>query len=320
MIQRETAVNKKTKNKKRNTFLEIFKKVVFWFIFFGFCAVVVWTVIFSPAMQIEEIDIVGAAEDEIGIRQIVEKEMSGKYFDFFPRNNLLIAPLEKIQLGIRTEFIMTRNVRVEKKFPSKIVLEVERRKDSFVWCSNNSCWLIDEIAEAFYEIKNQEKELKEDIVLITDRSGRVVEKGDKVAHIEIVELCNKLPKIMKEDTDIEIDIKSLYIPSLVAGEVRVKTKVGWEIYFSTERSLEKQVKILKKILTVKISEIDLAQLEYVDLRVKGKVVYRFRDYKEREKELEEVAVKGVSDEKIQEAKTETEREDKKKDVKKNKDK
>ena len=82
----------------------------------------------------------------------------------------------------------------------------------------------------------------------------------------------------------------------MSGELRVKTVQGWEIYFSTERPITTQARILKRILKSKLVEEDLSQLEYIDLRIKGKAVYRFKNYEEREKELREIEIRGKTDE------------------------
>jgi len=321
MTPRETAINKKTKNKKRNTFFEIFKKMLFWLIFFGFFAAAVWTIVFSPVMKIEKVEIQGAAEDETAISAIIEKDIRGKYFDFIPRNNLLTFPFRKIETEILAEFIMIRKAKIKREFPTKMVLEIERRKDPLIWCSGERCWLVDETGEAFAETEKPHETEGQSDVLVTDGSGKSVEKGDKVAHVEIVDVASNLPLTIADNSGIEIENQSLYIPSPVSGEIRAKTKDAWEIYFSTTRPISGQIEILKRILASKITTEDLAQLEYVDLRLKGKVVYRFRDYKEREKELEEIEVMGDSSERPQttEMAPAEEKEEKKKDKKKKKD-
>ncbi len=314
MSAREVSANKnkKRKNKKKYTFFELIKKIIFWFIFFGFSVATIWTVIFSPVMEVREVEIIGAAEDEAGVRNVFEKNVYGEYFNFIPKDNLITVPLKKIQAEIFNNFFMIRKIEVERKFPAKVVFEIERRKKTIIWSNGNSYWFVDERAEAFHHVNKEEIEKLENDILVTDGSGREVERGDEIAHIEIVDLCSNLQRTVQEEGDIEINNKSLYIPSPVSGEVRVKTKEGWEIYFSSERPLARQVKILKKVLAAKITQEDLVKLEYVDLRVKGKVVYRFTDYKEREKELEEIEVKGASSDKAQEIKTETEKDENKK--------
>lgn len=321
MTPRETAINKKTKNKKKNTLFEIFKKMLFWLIFFGFFAAAVWTIVFSPVMKIEEVEILGADEDEGAISVIIEKDIAGKYFDFIPRNNLVTFPSGKIESEILDEFIMIREVKIKREFPTKMVLVVERRKDPIIWCSGEDCWLVDETAEAFAEAERPNEMVERDDVLVTDGSGKGVEKGDKVIHAQIVDIASSLPRTVAENSRIELEKQSLYIPSPVSGEIRAKTKEAWEIYFSTARPILGQIEILKRILAAKITTEDLAQLEYVDLRLKGKVVYRFKDYKEREKELEEIEVMGDSSERTQvtEVAPEEEKEEKKKDKKKKKD-
>lgn len=76
----------------------------------------------------------------------------------------------------------------------------------------------------------------------------------------------------------------------MAEELRVETRDGWRVYFSTARTIETQAKVLREIIDDKITEDNIAQLEYIDLRIKGKASFRFKDYKRREelkRELED---------------------------------
>lgn len=297
MKPKTDSVNKKTKNKKKTTFFDILKKVFFWLIFSGFWIATIWTIIFSPVMRIENIEIEGAAEDETDIKRIIESETSGNYFDFIPKNNLLTIPFVRIEHDILDGFIMVRSILIERRFPTTINVKVERREKFIVWCSSDSCWFVDERAEAFYEIDAKDIRKVNREIVIRDGSEKIIERGNKVVDIGVIDLCGELAIAMEENKDLEIDRKSFYIPSPVSGEVRVKTKQGWEAYFSTERPVLAQVNILSRILKGKISPEDVSQIEYIDLRIKGKAVYRFKNYKEREKEVEEIEVKGKADEK-----------------------
>ena len=89
MVQKKHEINKKTKNKKKTTFFDIFKKVLFWLAFLSFLITTFWVLIFSAVMRIETIQVFGAPEDEHKIIKIVEDNIFGKYF-FYSLSNQLI--------------------------------------------------------------------------------------------------------------------------------------------------------------------------------------------------------------------------------------
>ena len=295
MVQKKHEINKKTKNKKKTTFFDIFKKVLFWLAFLSFLITTFWVLIFSAVMRIETIQVFGAPEDEHKIIKIVEDNIFGKYFDLIPRNNLLTFSSSKIKEEVLSNFIMVRTIDIKRKFPTEIRHDIEKREMFVIWCSEK-CWFVDERAETFREIAKQDLEDTKEIAIIADGSGKDVENGGKVADVKIIKLCSNLSKTVEEKSGINIDQKSIYIPSPMSGELRVKTVQGWEIYFSTERPITTQARILKRILKSKLVEEDLSQLEYIDLRIKGKAVYRFKNYEEREKELREIEIRGKTDE------------------------
>lgn len=297
MKLKSDSVNKKTKNKKKTTFFDIIKKVFFWLFFFGFWIAAIWTIIFSSVMRIENIEIEGATEDKLGVSGIIESVINEKYFEFVPKNNLLTIPFARIENDILNRFIMVRSVLIERKFPKTINVKVERREKFVVWCSGDSCWFVDERAEAFHEIETDDVEKMDREIIIRDGSEKLIERGSKVIGIEIIDLCGKLATLAETSGDLEIKRNSFYIPSPVSGEVRVETRQGWEVYFSTERSILAQFKILGRILGNKIALEDVDELEYIDLRIKGKAVYRFRNYKEREEAREKIEAEEKNDEK-----------------------
>lgn len=288
MGKKRCKINKKTKNKKKTTFFDIIKKIFFWFLFFGFWVTTIWVLFFSSVMKIAEIEVEDILQEKQTIQTMVRNNISGKYFDFIPRDNLILFPEKRIEREISNKFMLIRKVKIEREFPTKIIVKIERRELSVVWCEDADCWLVDEYAEAFHQIVRQN--LKEDdrSVVITDGSGKTVKKGDKVVDAKIIKLSSNLSEIIETESGVEIDQKSIYIPSPVSGELRAETKQGWKVYFSTERPVLIQAKILRKILNSKFIKEDIAELEYIDLRIKGKIIYRFKNYKERIKEAEEL--------------------------------
>ncbi len=285
------SLGKKTKNKKKINFKDIFKKISFWVLFISFWVLFFWTIFFSSVMKIDRVRIVGDVKNASQIQSFAKDIMNQKYFNKVPKNNLLIFPVKVFQEKLLKEFNIIRTIDVKREFPKEIVIDIEERKDFIIWCSDKNCWLVDERSEAFHEIEKEQIDQFEDRVVVLDGSEKSVEKYGKVVSPRIVKILLKLADDFSSLANIEIDKKSFFTPSSMSGELQFKTKTGWKIYFSTDRPISVQIKVLKKMLDIKLRDEDLGKLEYIDLRIKGKVVYRFRDYKEREDDIE---VKGVS--------------------------
>lgn len=272
MIIRRNKKNKNSKNRKRESFALIFKRVFFLLLLACFCAVALWTVFFSRVMEINSISINPETKvlkaDEI--RNVFFRELEGKYLGFLPKNNLLILRSNFLERKAREEFKLARTVSVERVFPDELVVSVEEREAHIVWCSNGECFFVDETAEAFLEFSGQMESVK-----VVDMSGKQVKLGDRVADPEFIFFLEKLPKAMEQEIHIAV-VNEFETPSSMSSEVRVLTDEGWKIFFSTVRKMEIQIEILKKIIQETIGKEKTKDLEYIDLRIKGRALYKFR--------------------------------------------
>jgi len=98
--------------------------------------------------------------------------------------------------------------------------------------------------------------------------------GDEVASREtmdfILKLKNELPKT-KTAGAAALSAANFEIVS--AGDLRVKTSAGFEIYFNPGYSMETQINALRMVLDNEIKG-NYVSLEYIDLRIEGRVYYK----------------------------------------------
>jgi hypothetical protein len=67
------------------------------------------------------------------------------------------------------------------------------------------------------------------------------------------------------------------IPSVGAEEINVRTDAGWLLLLDVRQPLADQLGALEKVVTEELAPEDLKRLDYVDLRIPGKVYYRLRN-------------------------------------------
>ncbi|MEA2007414.1 MAG: FtsQ-type POTRA domain-containing protein [Patescibacteria group bacterium] len=291
MIIRRNKKNRKIKNRKKQSWLSFFRKVVFWLIFILFWGVSLWTLFFSDVMKVTNVESVGDSENfsSFHVEQHVGEIISRKFLGLIPRDNLLLISKKSIVKEIKESHGLIRDVSVERRFPNTIVIGIEERESHIIWCNNEICVLLDERGEAFGDVEDFDGEKD---VRVFDTSNKKFELGDRVAEPEFVFFSEKLPDMFFEELSIEIE-PTLQTPSSMSGEIRLKTKDGWEGMFSTNRPMGVQMKVMKKILKEKIGPEKVSQLEYIDLRIKGKAMYKFKQEEEKneneedEKEVEE---------------------------------
>lgn len=280
-------LNKKGKqNRARTSWRYVLGKVSFWLFFLGFWTVAIWTILFSDAMRIEEIIVYSNRADVVEVESIAKRAIEGCYFGALPRNNLLIVPNRRIEREVKKSFIFVRDVKVTRSFPKKITVNVEERESHIMWCNLSKCMLVDERAETFFDIEKGKMKTTEDVMVVVDKSDKELDIGTQVANPTFIKFCEELPVVLEKRMGIEID-KTLITPSSMSEEVRVATKEGWRLLLSTNRPIETQGGIARKILEESISKEDIERLEYIDVRIKGKATFKLRQNKEDKSEENE---------------------------------
>lgn len=271
-------------NRERPSFGLILKKIFFWLIFLSFWILTFWTIFYSEVMTVENIEIESSIAEKSEIEQLIRRSISGTYLSVIPKDNLLLVSKKNIRDMIQNEFIFVRRVEMTRSFPKTIKVSIEERESHIIWCSSRKCHLVDERAEAFYEIK--EKEVFEaPVIRVEDQSGKEVFLGSRVAKPNFVEFCEHMPEKITSISGIAVG-SELSTPSSMSNEVRVVASDGWSLLLSTERSAETQGEILKKIMNEKIDADKIDEIEYVDLRIKGKATFKFKSDEENDKNKE----------------------------------
>lgn len=287
MIIRRNKKNRKTKNKKKESWFSFVKKVMFWTVFISFWGVAIWTLFFSNVMKVQYVVDASANIDlpDLHIEDHVQRIISGKFFNVVPKDNLLLISRKSIADELKKNHELIRDVSIAKKFPNSIIINIQQRESHIIWCNKQTCMLVDERGEAFCEVEDFDSNKN---VKVLDTSDKPFILGDRVANPKFVIFSEQLPLAFLDDLHIEIE-PILRTPSSISEEVRVVTNDGWKGFFSTTRPLEAQLKVLKKVLREKIQPMQMSQLEYVDLRIKGKATYRFReDNEEDEKRNDDI--------------------------------
>jgi cell division septal protein FtsQ len=259
----------KRKQKKGN----FFQKLLFKVLFLAFFGVVLWVLFFSNFTEINTFEVETDNLDKNVVRDIFNEMKEGNWLKYGPKNNFFLFPRQKMKEKLKDKFKIIRDIEFENKFPNIIRINIKERKDLLIWCSREKCFLIDETGTAFYELQENEKENRfQDYKIILDKSFSEVETGQKIEEGQIVLFVGDLGREIEEETELKIE-REMETPSIISKEIRLKTGKGWQIYFSLEGNIEEQVELLKQILETGISSDEKANLNYIDLRIKGKAIY-----------------------------------------------
>jgi hypothetical protein len=177
---------------------------------------------------------------------------------------------------LQATFFDIKRVKLEKKFPDKILVKTSSRGGVAVWKSGEEYFLIDGSGRIFRkadldQVENNQR-IKEYPVIEEKNSTRTM-VGDEIGAGGMVEFIYEAKKRMEDDLQAEVE-RSVKTPSRVSSDVRFRVSRGWEVYFNPSIPAHEQVSLLKQLLEKSLSEEEKKTLKYVDLRIKGKAIYK----------------------------------------------
>jgi len=265
------------------------KRFIFWLLFLFFLGTLFWLLFFSEFTQISSIEIVFDDPKKDDIKRVLQEEMKGEYFGFLPKNNIFFVPKKRIERKIREGDLLLEVFRIKKIFPKKISVFAKKREGVFVWQSEGKSFLVDNTGKAFRLLSNDQKEKFLDIfIVVIDESSRPIEVGQEVVSSELAIFFNKLIAGVEEASGSKFK-RQVVIPSLVAEEVRLESQEGkWRLFLSTGQSIDRQAAALKALFEKKLSKNDIQELEYIDLRIKGRILYKTRSEDKEEQTNEKI--------------------------------
>lgn len=118
------------------------------------------TLMRKPFLRIQTITVAGS--DSVAtssLAQFARGELSGNYWHFFPKDNILLYPKNKLAADVLSTFPSLRTASVHSDTFTSITLSVSERKPSALWCGDggptasstpsSACLLLDEGGVAY---------------------------------------------------------------------------------------------------------------------------------------------------------------------------
>lgn len=208
------------------------------------------------------------------VNQIIKK----RAFFILPKDNIIFVNPMEIEKVLRQENPSFQKIEVEKKFPDILKIEISERRGALIWCRQENCFFTDKNGIAYAEIFSAElmsfsgKEDLEKMHVVQEEKDEKIKISQKVADQNFIGFILEISKNLKQIENLEII--SLRTPESASSEIWITTIEGWQVIFNTSESAKKQAGNLAKFLSEKINEEERGNLEYIDLRIPGKIYYK----------------------------------------------
>lgn len=275
-------VNKQRKVQKRINW----KKKIVLFLIGCFLFFVGWVLFFSEVLVIKNVEVRGYKIGNDRVKEVVNDFKNEKFLNKISKNNLILFPANRFKKTIREQNIVIKNVNCKKIFPDKIVVDIQERKQLFLWKFGNKCQLRDGDSEFIKNINCGEgkrylkdkcekikKQTKLNCLVFRDIDGTDIDNVEDISKFSrgAKNILEGLKKTLYLNEDILLKTESF-----IGGELLVESDKYGELKFDVNGDIKKQVEILKLFLEQKINLSDLHKLKYIDLTLENKLIYKFK--------------------------------------------
>lgn len=267
-IDRKTRMNSSGK-KKSSRFL-------FWLAFFSFAGVMIYVFFFSPYLAISSLDIIGGEKSGNDLREKIEKKISGRYFRFLQKNNMILISGKKLEKEMLERFKIISSIEISRDFPDKLTINVKERVPKLILCGKDICYVVDSEGEIFDQMNDENIRLFDDLPILRDEGGKEFDLHDRPLPISHIQYVADFMKKIERDLGLVLD-KNVTTPKLVSGDIRFKTSENWNIYANIDIPLEKEMGMLKVVLENNIDRSRRHLLDYIDLRTNNKVYFKYKN-------------------------------------------
>lgn len=250
----------------------ILKKRGFWLfiLFLAAVAGIFYFLFFASFLQIKKIEISGTKSlPNQEIQNLTEKDIVKKIL-FFPTKSILLANKKEIIEKLSKNFPKIDEIRVKKRLPNILILEIKEKEKTGCFCGENNCFYADAKGIIFEEAGNSCP-----LKFIIRISESALNLSEQVIEEALLDKIKKINNNAREN--IRIDIAEFNISELSNEKIIAKTKSGWEIYFNPEGDIDWQLTKLAQVLEKEIPPEKRENLEYIDLRFGNFAPYKYRD-------------------------------------------
>lgn len=219
-------------------------------------------------IQLKKVEISGNKEIKTEqIEKLALNSMTGNYFWFIPKSNMLLFDEKDLAAKILEEFKRAESAKVSKSVRGSLEVAIKERRGDFIWCSaSEECFLMDRNGLIFVDALR--KEIAGKIIFRGGIAGDPIMKNFTEA--ETMQNYLKASEILGNAGFNVLSI-NLELPNKAVFE----TETG-DIFLNPEEDLSDSVSNAILLITEIKSKNPSAIFEYIDARFGNKVFYKLQ--------------------------------------------
>lgn len=250
--------------KRRKVF--VVKALFFIGLVLAAAGLILYLLFFSGFLDIREISVSGL--DKVGSDEFnygLNKRLNSKWLGLIEyQKNVMFFNSDAFKAEILASFPEIKDMSMNKELPHALNIDVTERETAGIWCLT-SCKYFDREGHTWGEAAKSSGFL----ILVVDDLRQNVQEIDPGLLAGIMLISERLK-------EINIFINKFTIPDKFIGDFNALTSNGYELLFSTDSDIKRQLEVLEIFLTDKRDDPPVGGFhpQYIDLRINGRIYYK----------------------------------------------
>jgi hypothetical protein len=161
-------------------------KILKWGFLLAPVFLIFYFVLFSEFFAIKKIDIKGNQTiSSESIEEAIKKKSFASVLGIFFESNFFLNNKEKTEENLLEKFPEIKNIKIEKKFPDALKVEITEKNPLILWCRTESCYYLDSEGTAFISGDSENKIYQDrrfiKIIEETKIKEEIADQGDEEA-------------------------------------------------------------------------------------------------------------------------------------------
>jgi cell division septal protein FtsQ len=261
-----TYTKKKSPPRKVNPFISILQFLI-WIIFLGG----IGYLLYSPLLNITNIDI--RVDNEILQKDIKSKsdDLIGTHnYWYYNNKNIFLVRSDILEKELSKEFPQIKSITIKRTINRSLEMTIQLRTPLFSICENTIC---SHISDDGINIGNDS--LLASLTVLTGISSK--SRGETVMSKREIQWFKTISEIYNQIDGVKVS--SIAIQQKAENKILgvfVYTEQGYYIMLDLDTNIIYQAGALKQVFISQIPPAQRPNLQYIDLRIKDRVYYKFK--------------------------------------------
>lgn len=193
---------------------------------------------------------------------------------FLGEPRLVLVPRDVLADDIVRSVPRIHTVRVRRQLPSILALDLQEKVPLAFLDIQGTVYALDSDGIVIEETTPADVQRSQLPIVRNERATSGIVPGTVVVSAAVMNLLHEVVVLLPDR--LGVGVAELIIPAVGTEEVHVRTDRGWVLLLDAQRNLGDQLRTFEQAVAEALKPDERERLEYVDLRVAGKVFYRIR--------------------------------------------